>query len=62
MCAFDLDCIILRQSGLIYGPQREKTCLRGFSKYKGADQPAHLLESIITNLAQAKFHYILARL
>ena len=25
----------------IYGPQREKTCLRGFANNKGADQPAH---------------------
>ena len=23
------------------GPQREKTCLRGFANSKGADQPAH---------------------
>ena len=25
----------------IFGPGREKTCLRGFAKNKGADQPAH---------------------
>ena len=24
-----------------YGPQREKTCLRGFANNKGADQPVH---------------------
>ena len=24
------------------GPQREKTCLRGFANNTGADQPAHL--------------------
>ena len=24
-----------------YGPQREKTCLRGFANNTGADQPAH---------------------
>ena len=26
---------------IIYGPQREKTCLRGFANNKCADQPAH---------------------
>ena len=26
---------------VIFGPQREKTCLRGFANNKGADQPAH---------------------
>ena len=25
----------------IYGPRREKTCLRGFANNTGADQPAH---------------------
>ena len=44
------------------GPRREKTCLRGFTINKGADQPAHprrlisalvirLLESITPRLA-----------
>ena len=47
---------------VIYGPQREKTCIWGFANNKGADQPAHLrslisafvirfLESIICKLA-----------
>ena len=46
----------------IYGPQREKTCLRGLAKNTGTDQPAHprrlisasdihFLESIICKLA-----------
>ena len=46
----------------IYGPRREKTCLRGFGNITGADQPAHtrslisafvirVLESIICKLA-----------
>ena len=26
----------------IYGPRREKTCLRGFANNKGADQPAQV--------------------
>ena len=26
---------------IINGPQREKTCLRGFANNTGADQPAH---------------------
>ena len=45
-----------------YGPQHEKTCLRGFGNNTGADQPAHprslisaiafrFLESIICELA-----------
>ena len=25
----------------LFGPRREKTCLRGFANNKGADQPAH---------------------
>ena len=48
--------------GLIFGPQREKTCLRGFANNTGSDQPAHarslistflfgFLESIICKLA-----------
>ena len=45
-----------------FGPQREKTCLRGFANNTGADQPAHprslisafvirFLESVICKLA-----------
>ena len=30
----------------INGPQREKTCLRGFANNTGADQPAHALSLI----------------
>ena len=30
----------------IYGPRREKTCLRGFANNTGADQPAHPLRLI----------------
>ena len=26
---------------IIIGPRREKTCLQGFAKNTGADQPAH---------------------
>ena len=26
---------------VIYGPRREKTCLRGFANNTGADQPGH---------------------
>ena len=26
---------------VIFGPRREKTCLRGFANNTGADQPAH---------------------
>ena len=26
---------------IIFGPRREKTCLRGFANNTGADQPAH---------------------
>ena len=50
---------------LLYGPQHEKPCLRGFANNKGADQPAHLgslisvfvirfLESIISILATSE--------
>ena len=27
---------------MLFGPRREKTCLRGFANNTGADQPAHL--------------------
>ena len=30
-----------KDAGLIIGPQRKKTCLRGFANNTGADQPAH---------------------
>ena len=33
----DLICVCV----VIYGPRREKTCLRWFAKNTGADQPAH---------------------
>ena len=47
---------------ILYGPQREKTCLRGFANNTGAEQPAHprslisafvirFLVSIISRLA-----------
>ena len=50
---------------MIFGPRREKTCLRWFANKKGADQPAHtrslisafvfrLLESIISRLDTSK--------
>ena len=32
----------------IYGPRREKTCLRGVANNEGADQPAHS-HSLITD-------------
>ena len=49
----------------IYGPRREKTCLRGLANNKGADQPAHprslistfvirFLESFISKLATSQ--------
>ena len=31
----------LRKRHTLFGPQREKTCLRGFANNTGADQPAH---------------------
>ena len=54
-------CILLVPNG----PRREKTCLRGFTNNKGADQPAHprslisafvirFLESIISKLATSE--------
>ena len=50
---------------MLYGPRREKTCLRGVENNTGADQPAHprslisafvirFLESIICKLATDK--------
>ena len=50
------------QISMLFWPRHEKTCLWGFAKYTGADQPAHLhslisafvicfFESTIFNLA-----------
>ena len=56
-------CIhVTASTHIIIGPQREKTCLRGFANNTGADQPAHprslisafvirFLQSIICQLA-----------
>ena len=58
---------------LRFGPQREKTCLRGFANNTGADQPAHprsmisafvirFLESVICKLATGDiFNYLGSR-
>ena len=37
------------QDATSFGPRREKTCLRGFAKNIGADQPAHPATSEISN-------------
>ena len=53
--------VIALPDAMSYGPQRKKTCLRGFANNTGADQPAHprslisafvirFLESIICKL------------
>ena len=50
---------------VLYGPRREKTCLRWFANNKDADQPAHprrlisafvirVLERIISKLATSE--------
>ena len=52
----------VQQTPMLYGPRREKPCLRGFANNKGTDQPEHprrlistfiirFLERIICNLA-----------
>ena len=41
----------------VYGPRREKTCLRGFANNKGADQPAHLRsDQCLCYLHFGKYH------
>ena len=40
----------------IYGPQREKTCLRGFANNTSADQPAHprsLISAFVIHVLQS---------
>ena len=55
----------MRTLTLIFGPRREKSCLRGFANNTGADQPAHprslisafvirVLESTISKLTASK--------
>ena len=62
-------CPTKRTLGL-YGPRREKTCLRRFANNKGADQPAHprslisaflirFLESTISKLATSEISIFL---
>ena len=56
---------MLRRLLHLYGPRREKTCLRGIANNKSADQPAHprrlisaffsfVLESIVSKLATSE--------
>ena len=53
---------------LLFGPRREKTCLRGLASNTGADQPAYtrslisafvvrVLEGSISVLASGKFQF-----
>ena len=55
----------IQNTNRLYGPRREKTCLRGFVNNKGAYQPANprrlistfvicFLESIISKLATSE--------
>ena len=46
---------------LLYGPRREKTCLRGFVNNKGADQPAHP-HSLISAFVNRFFEGIISKL
>ena len=54
----------------LFGPCRDKTCLRGFAKNKGVDQPAHphrlisacvvcILERIISKVASSKISIVM---
>ena len=36
-----INLLLKRKNYSLYGPHREKTCLRRFANNKGADQPAH---------------------
>ena len=59
----------MRLNAVLFGPQHEKTCLRGVANNTGADQPAHprrlisafvirFLESILyVNFVQVKFQF-----
>ena len=57
-----LSCDLAQDNQSLFGPRREKTCLRGFANNKATDQPAHprslisafvirLLESFISRRA-----------
>ena len=48
ICHRTLSYMLVWKNYPIYGPRREKTCLRGFANNKGADQPAHQRSLIIT--------------
>ena len=63
---YEMGMLVIPAHWKLYGPWREKTCLRWFANNKGAPQPAHLrslirtfvirlLESIISKLATSKF-------
>ena len=62
LSCFDSNIIVCRP---LFGPRREKTCLRGFVNNTGADQPAHprslisafvirVLKSTISKLATSE--------
>ena len=64
-CKGDLLFLSKAKSQGLFGPPREKTCLRGFANNTGANQPAHprslisafvirFLERTIFNLATGK--------
>ena len=46
---------------VLYGPRREKTCLRWFANNTGADEPAHP-RSLISNFVIRLFKSIISRL
>ena len=62
-CLSILYCLAtIMQDALLYGPRREKTCLRGFANNTGADQPAHprsLISAFIIRFLES-FMYKLA--
>ena len=58
---FERHCVLVPSLSMIYGPRREKTCLRVLANNTGTDQPVHphslisafvirFLESIICKL------------
>ena len=48
---------------IIIGPRREKICLRGYAKNKGADQPAHqrnLISAFVMSSVYVNLYLIVA--
>ena len=56
-----LSVSVVFPSHILFGPRREKTCLRRFANNKGADQPAHprsLISAFVIRFSESIICYL----